>query len=185
MLYQKELLQDFSSSNKFAFYCKELLQCSVFETRFHSKSILGIKMLVFTRKHDSSTTLYQKVLLCPSRNYQSRTNLLHSTTPALLCTTMSCSIVTPSNILNSDYRVRLHYYPHVWPASRGKVNLHCAEQHLKHHRMLRLPRTTILMVVPHDIWNVIYNTPSHTSQPPPSPNTAPATKIKFRYWSFL
>ena len=44
------------------------------------------------------------------------------------------------------------------------------------HQILRLPRKMNLMIDPRHIWNVIYNARSKHSQPPTSPNTAPATK---------
>ena len=44
------------------------------------------------------------------------------------------------------------------------------------HQILRLPRKMNLMINPRHIWNVIYNARSKHSQPPTSPNTAPATK---------
>ena len=44
------------------------------------------------------------------------------------------------------------------------------------HQILRLPRKMNLMIDPRRIWNVIYNARSKHSQPPTSPNTAPATK---------
>ena len=44
------------------------------------------------------------------------------------------------------------------------------------HHILRLPRKMNLMINPRHIWNVIYNARSKHSQPPTSPNTAPATK---------
>ena len=46
----------------------------------------------------------------------------------------------------------------------------------KCHQMLRLPRKMNLMIDPRLIWNVSYNARSKHSQPPTSPNTAPATK---------
>ena len=44
------------------------------------------------------------------------------------------------------------------------------------HQILRLPRKMNLMIDPRLPWNVIYNARSNRSQPPTSPNTAPATK---------
>ena len=47
---------------------------------------------------------------------------------------------------------------------------------LQPHQILCLPRKMNLMIDPRHIWNVIYNARSKHSQPPTSPNTAPATK---------
>ena len=47
---------------------------------------------------------------------------------------------------------------------------------LQPHQILRLPRKMNLMIDPRLIWNVISNARSKHSQPPTSPNTAPATK---------
>ena len=47
---------------------------------------------------------------------------------------------------------------------------------LQLHQILRLPRKMNLMIDPRHTWNVIYNARSMHSQPPTSPNTAPATK---------
>ena len=44
------------------------------------------------------------------------------------------------------------------------------------HQILRLPRKMNPMINPRRTWNVIYNARSKHSQPPTSPNTAPATK---------
>ena len=44
------------------------------------------------------------------------------------------------------------------------------------HQIVRLPRKMNLMIDPRHIWNVIYIAQSKHSQPPTSPNTAPATK---------
>ena len=41
----------------------------------------------------------------------------------------------------------------------------------------------ILMIDPHHIWNIIYNARSNKSQPPTSPNTAPATQNESHDWS--
>ena len=46
---------------------------------------------------------------------------------------------------------------------------------LQLHQILRLPRKMNLMIDPRRIWTVIYNARSKHSQPPTSPNTAPAT----------
>ena len=54
---------------------------------------------------------------------------------------------------------------------RGASNVN-----LEAHQILRLPRKMTVMIDPRHIWNVIYNARSKHSQPPTSPNTAPATK---------
>ena len=54
---------------------------------------------------------------------------------------------------------------------------------LKLHQILRLPRKMNLMIDPHHIWNVIYNARSKQSQPPTSPNTAPAFQRKIPVWN--
>ena len=51
------------------------------------------------------------------------------------------------------------------------------------HQILRLPRKMNLMINPRHIWNVIYNARSKRSQPPTSPNTAPATQNESHDWS--
>ena len=47
---------------------------------------------------------------------------------------------------------------------------------LQPQQILRLPRKMNPMINPRHTWNVIYNARSMHSQPPTSPNTAPATK---------
>ena len=47
---------------------------------------------------------------------------------------------------------------------------------LQPQQILRLPRKMNPMINPRHTWNVIYNARSKHSQPPTSPNTAPATK---------
>ena len=47
---------------------------------------------------------------------------------------------------------------------------------LQPHQILRLPRKMNLMIDPHHIWNVIYNSRSNRHHPPTSPNTVPATQ---------
>ena len=47
---------------------------------------------------------------------------------------------------------------------------------LQPQQILRLPRKMNPMMNPRHTWNVIYNARSMHSQPPTSPNTAPATK---------
>ena len=54
---------------------------------------------------------------------------------------------------------------------------------LQLHQILRLPRKMNLMVDPHHIWSVIYNARSNKSQPPTSPNIAPATQNESHDWS--
>ena len=69
------------------------------------------------------------------------------------------------NIWRSGYQSKFH---EVLPLPR-KVTLQL-------HQILRLPRKMHLMIDPRHRWNVIYNKRSKHSQPPTSPNTAPATK---------
>ena len=54
---------------------------------------------------------------------------------------------------------------------------------LQLHQILRLPRKMNLMIDPHHIWNVIYKARSNKSQPPSSPNIAPATQNESHDWS--
>ena len=51
------------------------------------------------------------------------------------------------------------------------------------HQILRLPRKMNLMIDPRLTWNIIYNARSNKSQPPTSPNTAPATQNESHDWS--
>ena len=60
-------------------------------------------------------------------------------------------------------------YETSFPMRRVKVNL-------QPQQILRLPRKMNPMINPRHTWNVIYNARSKHSQPPTSPNTAPATK---------
>ena len=54
---------------------------------------------------------------------------------------------------------------------------------LQHHQILLPPQKITLMIDPCHIWNVIYNARSHRRHPPPSPNSAPATKKNSQDWS--
>ena len=51
------------------------------------------------------------------------------------------------------------------------------------HQIMRLPRKMNLMIDPSHIWNVIYNARCSKSQPPTSPNAAPATQNESHDWS--
>ena len=68
-----------------------------------------------------------------------------------------------------SWLIRLTYETSFRMRGASKVNL-------EPHQILRLPRKINLMIDPRHIWNVIYNARSKHSQPPTSPNTAPATK---------
>ena len=68
-----------------------------------------------------------------------------------------------------SWLIRLTYETSFRMCGASKVNL-------EPHQILRLPRKINLMIDPRHIWNVIYNARSKHSQPPTSPNTAPATK---------
>ena len=69
-----------------------------------------------------------------------------------------------------SWLIRLTYETSFRMRGASKVNL-------EPHQILRLPRKINLMIDPrHILWNVIYNARSKHSQPPTSPNTAPATK---------
>ena len=50
------------------------------------------------------------------------------------------------------------------------------EMSLQHHQILRLPRKVTRIIDPLHTWNAIYNARSNKSQPPNSPNAAPAAK---------
>ena len=54
---------------------------------------------------------------------------------------------------------------------------------LQLQQILRLPRKVNVMINPLHTWNVICNARSNKSQPPTSPNTAPATKNESHDWS--
>ena len=54
---------------------------------------------------------------------------------------------------------------------------------LQLQQILRLPRKMNLMIDPHRIWNVIYNSQSNRHHPPTSPDTAPATQNEAHDWS--
>ena len=68
-----------------------------------------------------------------------------------------------------SWLIRIRYETSFTMREASKVNL-------QPHQILRLPRKMNLMIDPRHIWNVIYNAQSKHSQPPTSPNTAPATK---------
>ena len=68
-----------------------------------------------------------------------------------------------------SWLIRLTYETSFRMRGASKVNL-------EPHQILRLPRKMNLMIDPRHIWNVISNAQSKQSQPPTSPNTAPATK---------
>ena len=98
----------------------------------------------------------------------------------------------------SDHEIVISHPPLRRPYSSHLVNAFCMEKYnisrsgylpkchqmlrlprkvtLQLHQILRLPRKMNLMINPRRIWNVIYNARSKQSQPPTSPNTAPATK---------
>ena len=65
---------------------------------------------------------------------------------------------------------------HDWSAPHMKRHFQCAEQAKSPQQILRLPRKMNPMINPRHAWNIIYNARSKHSQPPTSPNTAPATK---------
>ena len=68
-----------------------------------------------------------------------------------------------------SWLIRVTYETSFRMRGASKVNL-------EPHQILRLPRKMNLMIDPRLIWNVISNARSKHSQPPTSPNTAPATK---------
>ena len=68
-----------------------------------------------------------------------------------------------------SWLIRVTYETSFRMRGASKVNL-------EPHQILRLPRKMNLMIDPRHTWNVIYNARSKRSQPPTSPNTAPATK---------
>ena len=68
-----------------------------------------------------------------------------------------------------SWLIRVTYETSFRMRGASKVNL-------EPHQILRLPRKMNLMIDPRHKWNVIYNARSKHSQPPTSPNTAPATK---------
>ena len=105
-----------------------------------------------TTKYYSSTSLYYKVLLKYYSVLLQYYSVLQSTTPVLLWTT-KC------------YKV-LHQYYSVWQLTTPVL----------------LCTTEYCNVLPHHIWNVIYIARSNKSQPPTSPNTAPATKNGSHDW---
>ena len=105
-----------------------------------------------TTKYYSSTSLYYKVLLKYYSVLLQYYSVLQSTTPVLLWTT-KC------------YKVLLQYYS-VWQLTTPVL----------------LCTTEYCNVLPHHIWNVIYIARSNKSQPPTSPNTAPATKNGSHDW---
>ena len=152
-----------------------------------------------------STTVYYKVLLQYYSVLQSTTpvllcttqyynvllqyySVLQSTTPVLLCTAKYYSSTTPY------YKVLLQYYSvlqvHQILRPPRKMNLMIDPRQYETsftmrgarkvirqlHQMLRLPRKMNLMIEAPRISKVIYNARSKQSQPPTSPNTAPATK---------
>ena len=65
--------------------------------------------------------------------------------------------------------IRVTYETSFRMRGASKVNL-------EPHQILRLPRKMHPMINPRHTWSVIYNARSKHSQPPTSPNTAPATK---------
>ena len=152
-------------------YCKALLQ-------YYSVLQSTTPVLLCTTRYYSSTTLYYKVLL----QYYS---VLQGTTPVLLCTTKYYSSTTL-------YYTVLQRTTPVLPCTT-KCSGHLPKCHemlrlirkvtLQLHQILRLPRKMNLIIDPPHIWNVIYNARSNKSQPPTSPNIAPATQNESHDWS--
>ena len=68
-----------------------------------------------------------------------------------------------------SWLIRVSYETSFPMRRASKVNL-------QPQQILRLPRKMNPMINPRHTWNVIYNARSKHSQPPTSPNTAPATK---------
>ena len=157
-------------------------------------------ILLCTTTCYSSTTPYCKVLL---QYYP----VLQSTTPVLLCFTKYYNILLQhykvlfqyysllqrtSPVLPLYYKIRLQYYSvlqssiHDWSASHMKRHLQCAEQQASSSNF---PKYCAC----HEKWvsglilltfeTSIYHARSNKRQPPPSQNTAPATRNESHDWS--
>ena len=136
-------------------------------TLYYSSTTPYYKVLLQYYKVIQSTTLYYKVLQSTTLYYSSTTlyckvllqhySVLQSTTPVLLCITKYYSSTT------------LYY----------KVLL-CTT---KYYSSTILYYKVTLMIDLCHIWTVIYTARSNKSQPPTSPNTAPATQNECDDWS--